>query len=132
METGRMMNVLSERERQVARLYTDGQSYKQIGRSLGVSPATVRTHLNAIYRKLEVSNNVELIFKITDFSCFSNENARQYRSIDELPLVLLHRLTVYSDEHEAKLAAEMLVHELAVDLARFKELRQGCSVLRFG
>ena len=32
---------LSDRERQVAELYVAGQSYKEIARVLGISPATV-------------------------------------------------------------------------------------------
>ncbi len=44
---------LSRREVQVARLYAEGHSYKDIADLLCIAPATVRTHLNAIYRKLE-------------------------------------------------------------------------------
>ncbi len=45
---------LSEREGEVAELYARGETYKAIARALGIAPATVRKHLNAIYQKLGV------------------------------------------------------------------------------
>src|SRR5262245_55837172 len=55
---------LSERERQVAERYVAGRSYKEIARELGISPATVRTHANAVYRKLEVTSRIELLHRL--------------------------------------------------------------------
>jgi adenylate cyclase len=55
---------LSERERQVAERYVAGQSYKEIARALGISPATIRTHANAVYRKLEVTSRIELLHRL--------------------------------------------------------------------
>ena len=52
---------LSKREAEVANLYVEGHSYKEIARKLGISPGTVRTHLNAIYRKLEVTSRIALL-----------------------------------------------------------------------
>ena len=51
---------LSSREAEVAREYVEGLSYKEIARALGISPGTIRTHLNTIYRKLGVSSRTEL------------------------------------------------------------------------
>lgn len=39
---------LSAREAEIAGLWVEGASYKEIARTLGISPGTVRTHLNAI------------------------------------------------------------------------------------
>lgn len=55
---------LSAREGEVARRYVDGLSYKEIARDLAISPATVRTHLNTIYRKLEVTSRIELLRRL--------------------------------------------------------------------
>lgn len=52
---------LSDRESEVARAYARGLSYREIAETLGISPSTVRTHLNSIFRKLEVSNKLELL-----------------------------------------------------------------------
>lgn len=51
---------LSRREREVAAAYAAGEGYKAIARNLGLSPATVRSHLLAIFRKLGVHNKIEL------------------------------------------------------------------------
>ena len=52
---------LSEREQQIAELYIEGRTHKEIARALAIAPSTVRTHLNAIYRKLEVTSRIELL-----------------------------------------------------------------------
>jgi DNA-binding CsgD family transcriptional regulator len=51
---------LGRREREVARLYARGMSHRAIARSMGIAPATVRNQLRAGFRKLGVSNKVEL------------------------------------------------------------------------
>lgn len=51
---------LSARERQIARKYATGESYRAIADDLCIAPTTVRTHLQNIYRKLEVSNKFAL------------------------------------------------------------------------
>ena len=51
---------LSAREREIARLFADGQSYVAIARRLKVAPSTVRNHIANCYQKLNVSNRVSL------------------------------------------------------------------------
>ncbi len=51
---------LSPRERAVASEFSNGKSYKEVARSLDISPATVRHHLRVIYEKLGVSDKGEL------------------------------------------------------------------------
>jgi len=51
---------LSEREREVAVLLTKGESYKEIAFSLGISLATVKTHVVNTYAKTHVRNKFEL------------------------------------------------------------------------
>jgi PAS domain S-box-containing protein len=45
---------LTARELEVLQLAAQGRSARQIGESLGISPSTVRTHLENIYPKLDV------------------------------------------------------------------------------
>ena len=47
---------LSERERDVLRLLIEGRSNKLIARALGLTGATVRTHLQMVHRKLQVES----------------------------------------------------------------------------
>lgn len=51
---------LSPRESEVAKRFGDGQSYKEVARALGISPATVRNHLQVIYDKLDVNDKAAL------------------------------------------------------------------------
>ena len=52
---------LTEREREVLRCLVDGKSYKQAADDLGVSTNTVRTHIKALYKKLQVQNVAEAV-----------------------------------------------------------------------
>jgi len=51
---------LSPRELSAALLYARGQSYKEIARTMGLTPATVRTYLRNAYSSLGVSNKIAL------------------------------------------------------------------------
>lgn len=51
---------LTPREETIARAYADGDSYKEIARRYGLSPATVRGYLRECYLKLGVSNKAAL------------------------------------------------------------------------
>ncbi len=53
-------DLLSCREIEIASAYARGDTYQVIAARLGIAPSTVRTHLSAIYRKLEVSSKLEL------------------------------------------------------------------------
>ncbi len=52
---------LTEREQQVLRALVNGQSYKQTAETLGISLGTVRSHVTAIYGKLQVHNVAEAV-----------------------------------------------------------------------
>lgn len=52
---------LSERQRDVLRLLIEGKANKVIGRELGLSEATVKTHLQAVYRALDVENRTQAV-----------------------------------------------------------------------
>jgi DNA-binding NarL/FixJ family response regulator len=52
---------ISERELQVLEALADGQSNKQIGRTLDISPNTVKTHVAKLYGKLQVNGRVRAI-----------------------------------------------------------------------
>lgn len=53
-------DLLSPRERTVAEGFAKGESYKELAKRLGLSPATVRHHLRAIYEKLGVADKAAL------------------------------------------------------------------------
>jgi DNA-binding NarL/FixJ family response regulator len=53
--------VLTEREREVLRLLTEGKSSKGIAAELNVSPKTIETHRANIMRKLDIHNIADLV-----------------------------------------------------------------------
>lgn len=61
MKQDSVRSSLSKRELQIARAYASGKAYRDIAEELFIAPATVRTHISAIYRKLEVSSKVALL-----------------------------------------------------------------------
>lgn len=53
--------VLTERQREILRLFANGQSAKQIARSLELSPRTVEFHKYKLMEQLGVRNSAELL-----------------------------------------------------------------------
>lgn len=56
-------SVLTERECQILRHISHGASNKETARLLGISPSTVRTHMESIFRKLECSTRAAATLK---------------------------------------------------------------------
>jgi LuxR family maltose regulon positive regulatory protein len=56
-----LVDPLTDREVAVLRLLRGTLSRREIGTELGVSPNTVKTHTQAIYRKLQVSNRHDAV-----------------------------------------------------------------------
>jgi len=54
---------LSPRECEILALLASGQSNKEMARTLGISPNTVKTHIARVFAKLEVQKRIEAIEK---------------------------------------------------------------------
>jgi two-component system nitrate/nitrite response regulator NarL len=63
LNSAKQLAVLTERQRQIAILTCHGLSNKTIGRQLGVTEGTIKIHLHAIYKKLEVRSRIDLIIR---------------------------------------------------------------------
>lgn len=93
-------DVLSQRETEIARAYACGDTYQTIAARLGIAPTTVRTHLAAIYRKLEVSSKLQLHQRLEGASPVEGESTDHAAIISELALSLeeaLHREQVLAE-----------------------------------
>ena len=55
---------LTPRERDVLRLISDGQSNKEAGRELGISPRTIEVHRARVMEKLGARNTADLMRKV--------------------------------------------------------------------
>lgn len=54
---------LSPRECEILELLASGQSNKELARTLGISPNTVKTHVARVFEKLEVQNRMQAVEK---------------------------------------------------------------------
>src|SRR5688572_7885460 len=54
-------NVLTDRELEILQIIAKGLSNNEAAKVLGLSKATIRTHLEHIYEKLDVTNRVEAV-----------------------------------------------------------------------
>jgi len=59
---------LTARERAILEVVAQGQSNKEIGRTLGISPETVKTHLENVYCKLSVVRRAQAIARAKDLA----------------------------------------------------------------
>jgi len=57
---GAERTALTNRERQIIRLVTEGLSNKQIARRLNVTDGTIKVHLHHIFEKLRIGNRTAL------------------------------------------------------------------------
>jgi two-component system nitrate/nitrite response regulator NarL len=55
-----VLGVLTDREREIMRLVSEGLSNKAIARRLNISHGTIKVHLHHIYQKLEINNRTVL------------------------------------------------------------------------
>lgn len=58
------LNLLSDRELQIAQLVALGQSNKQIAQRLSISKWTVLTHLRRIFAKLNVDSRAAMVYQL--------------------------------------------------------------------
>jgi len=58
--TENVLTALTERERQIMHLVSEGLSNKEAARQLNISDGTIKVHLHHIYQKLAISNRTAL------------------------------------------------------------------------
>ena len=63
-ESCRVLNQLTNREKEVMSLLLEGKKRKDIAEKLFVTESTIKKHSASIYKKLEVENRKELLEKL--------------------------------------------------------------------
>ncbi len=58
--------MLSARETEVLKALSQGCTYQEIGRRLGISPHTVSSHIKSTYRKLKVHSAVQAVMRAVE------------------------------------------------------------------
>ena len=59
-----LLDKLTERERDVALAVVQGTSNKQVARDLGITERTVKAHLTSIFRKLDITDRMQLMLRL--------------------------------------------------------------------
>ncbi len=62
----------TKQQKNVMRLLSEGYSYKKIGEELGIKYSTVRSHIELIYKKLDVPGVKEAVLKIRQMGILEN------------------------------------------------------------
>ncbi len=57
-------SVLSEREKEVARLVLEGKTYREIGEAIYISPRTAEHHIARMRRRLGAENRSDLLVRL--------------------------------------------------------------------
>lgn len=111
---------LSRRESEIARAYAAGRTYRAIADELLISPATVRTHLGTVYRKLGVSTKIALAHALEDRAPAVAGTA----SAGTWPGAARPRVAVLSPLHDAadEALADGLAESVTAWLSRFRAL----------
>jgi two-component system, NarL family, nitrate/nitrite response regulator NarL len=63
LDSAKQLTTLTERQREVATLASQGLCNKMIARQLGVTEGTVKIHLHLIYKKLDVRSRTDLMIR---------------------------------------------------------------------
>jgi two-component system nitrate/nitrite response regulator NarL len=78
VKAGSAMDKLTPREKEILCLLAEGQSNKVIARNLGISDGTVKLHVKAILRKLDVHSRVEAaVIAVEQRFCNRDESNHQ-------------------------------------------------------
>jgi TolB-like protein/DNA-binding CsgD family transcriptional regulator/Tfp pilus assembly protein PilF len=109
---------LSDRERQIAESYAQGENYQQIADRLCLAPSTVRTHLATIYRKLDVSSKLELRDVLMPVAAASSNLAVVSPSRPEKPSIAVLAFENMSGDPEQEYFSDGISDDIITALSR--------------
>lgn len=119
MERSAGSETLTAREREIARAYAGGQTYRDIAAGLFIAPSTVRGHVGAVYRKLGVSSKIALLRAIGE----PGPQVAVPSGRDACPSVALLAFDDRRVPSTRRVAAEALPEGIMAALSRFRFLR---------
>jgi len=103
---------LSPREREIAVLYAAGRSSSEIAEELYISPTTVRNHVAAIYRKLEIGNKMQLAHLIEGGDADAAESTPGARAMGDPIIVRESATPAVERQLEAVQAQQRAIQEI--------------------
>ena len=75
-QAGKLKKVITPREKEVLRLLTTGSTNKEIAKALFISEKTVKSHLNSIFKKLNVTRRLQAILYAINRGLIKGEGER--------------------------------------------------------
>jgi len=81
-DAAKALTSLTRREQQTLGLLAEGLTTRQVGSRLGISERTVESHVRSLYKKLAVSNRVQLITRAAQLKLLSGTTESNRRSAD--------------------------------------------------
>jgi LuxR family maltose regulon positive regulatory protein len=63
----------TEQQKTVMRFLCDGLTHKEMAEKIGLAPSTIKSHMNLIFKKLDVSNGVDAIMKVQEQNLLDEE-----------------------------------------------------------
>ena len=110
---------LSSREHMVAERYASGDTYRQIAEALCIAPATVRSHITSIYRKLKVKSKPALISVLSRNRI---EAASPVTAATDRPSIAVLPFVNLCEDANSEYFVEGITQEIMTSLSRFREI----------
>jgi TolB-like protein/Flp pilus assembly protein TadD len=110
---------LSSRELMVAERYAGGDTYKQIAKDLTIAPATVRSHIESIYRKLGVKSKPALISVL---SPNRDDTITPAPAVVDKPSIAVLPFANLCEDADSDYFVEGITQEVMNSLSRFREI----------
>jgi DNA-binding CsgD family transcriptional regulator len=86
-----LIEPLSQREQEVLCEINEGYSNQEIARHLVISPRTVKSHINSIYRKLQTKSRMQTISRVRTFE--RGSDITQYADLVKRFIVPIMQIT---------------------------------------
>jgi len=121
------LDALTRRQRDVLDAVVKGLTNEDIGAVLSISPATVKTHLAAIYRVLDVSNRTEAVGLLAELEPNESPSASARRRAPAIAVIPF----ATTGAEQQRVFAEAIAEDLISRLSRqwFPVISRGSSFL---
>lgn len=113
---GNPTGTLTERQREVLDLLAKGLSNREIAGALGISPSTVKTHVENLLRALDATNRTEAAALVHELSAQTAASD----SFTDRPAIAVLRFAVDADDPDARTFAAGLTDDLITLLCKWR------------
>jgi TolB-like protein/cytochrome c-type biogenesis protein CcmH/NrfG len=114
---GNPAGTLTERQREVLDLLAKGLSNREIAGALGISPSTVKTHVENLLRALDATNRTEAAALVHELTA---QTAAAHDAFTDRPAVAVLRFAVEADDPHARTFAAGLADDLITLLCKWR------------